>query len=102
MATLISAVGVARTKLSEQTIVSYGAGSAGLGIVRQVRDAMVALDGIDKAEATKRFWLVDKHGLVTREMAAQEKRPGWEEFAHDRDEGSDGGLLDVVKRALLS
>ena len=95
----MSAVGVAGTKLSEQTVVLYGAGSAGLGIVRQVRDAMVALDRIDKAEATKRFWLVDKHGLVTREMAAQEKRPGWEEFAHDRDEGSDGGLLAVVKRA---
>lgn len=99
LATLMSAVGVACTKLSEQTIVLYGAGSAGLGIVRQVRDAMVALDGIDKAAATKRFWLVDKHGLVTCEIAAQEKRLGWEEFAHDRDEGSDGGLLDVVKRA---
>src|SRR5258706_5557874 len=95
----MSAVGVASTKLSEQTIVVYGAGSAGLGIVRQIRDAMVALDGIEKAEATKRFWLVDKHGLVTREVAAQEKRPGWEEFAHDRDEESDGGLLSVVKRA---
>jgi malate dehydrogenase (oxaloacetate-decarboxylating) len=99
LATLISAVGVARTKLSEQTIVLYGAGSAGLGIVRQVRDAMVALDGIDKAEATKRFWLVDKHGLVTREVVSQENRPGWEEFARDRVEGSDEGLLDVVKRA---
>jgi malate dehydrogenase (oxaloacetate-decarboxylating) len=95
----MSAVGVAGSKLSEQTIVLYGAGSAGLGIVRQVRDAMVALDGIDKAEATKRFWLVDKHGLVTHEMATQERRPGWEEFAHDRDERSDGGLLDVIKRA---
>jgi len=99
LATLMSAVGVAGTKLSEQTIVLYGAGSAGLGIVRQVRGAMVTLDGLDKMEATKRFWLVDKHGLVTREMAAQDQRPGWEEFAHGRDEGSDGGLLDVVKRA---
>ena len=95
----MSAVAVAGTKLSEQTIVLYGAGSAGLGIVRQVRDAMVTLDGIDKAEATNRFWLVDKHGLVTRKIAAHEKRPGWEEFAHECDEWSNEGLLNVVKRA---
>ena len=84
----------------EQTIVLYDTGSASLGIVRQVRDAVVAR--IDKAEATESFRLVDKHELVTREMAAQEKRPGWEGFAHDHDEGRHGGLLAVVKRAKVT
>lgn len=69
LATLTSAIGVTGTVLSEQTIVLYSTGSAGIGIVRQVRDAAVAPDGIDKAEATEMFRLVDKHGLVTREMA---------------------------------
>ncbi len=38
--------------------------SAGLGITKQLRDAMVATDGTPEEEANAKFWLIDKHGLI--------------------------------------
>ncbi|CAG7846996.1 NAD-dependent malic enzyme, mitochondrial Short=NAD-ME; Flags: Precursor [Serendipita indica DSM 11827] len=100
LAALMSAVGITKTKLSDQTIVVYGAGSAGLGIARQVRDAMVILDGLDKEEATKRFHLVDKDGLVTVSIVSQTNHAGWAEFQRSDEEGQNGAsLLDVVKHS---
>ena len=45
----MSAVGVTRSTLADQRFVIFGAGSAGLGIARQLRDGIVALDGVDRA-----------------------------------------------------
>lgn len=97
LATLMSAVGITKTKLSDQTIVVYGAGSAGLGIARQIRDAMVILDKMDKAEATKRFYLVDKDGLVTQSLVAECNHTGWAEFERKDSDGHGTGLLDVIR-----
>lgn len=97
LATLMSAIGITKTKLSDQTIVVYGAGSAGLGIARQIRDAMVVLDRVDKADATKRFYLVDKDGLVTQSLVDKYKHSGWEEFQRSDSEGHGSSLLDVVR-----
>lgn len=58
----MSAVGVTKTKLTDQRIIVYGAGTAGLGIVWQLRDAMVAIDGAKKEDANKQFWIIDKDG----------------------------------------
>ena len=46
LACVMAAVGVTRSTLSEQRIVIFGAGSAGLGVARQLRDGMVLLDGL--------------------------------------------------------
>lgn len=113
----MSAVGVTKSKLSAQRIIVYGAGTAGLGIARQVRDAMVLLDGASFEEASARFWMIDKQGLLTaklhkaggvRESFPQEFIRGEEEWA-DKDKGAafhasldlcsyDAvSLLDVVK-----
>jgi malic enzyme len=46
-----------------------GAGSAGIGIVRQVRAAMVA-DGLTEAEARSRILVTDSKGLVVAGNAA--------------------------------
>ena len=100
LAALMSAVGITKTKLSDQTIVIYGAGSAGLGIARQLRDAMVILDNLDKGEATKRFHLVDKDGLVTASIVGRTNHAGWAEFQRSDEEGENGAsLLDVVKNS---
>jgi len=93
----MSAVGITKTKLSDQTIVVYGAGSAGLGIARQIRDAMVILDKVDKKEATKRFYLVDKDGLVTQSLVDKCQRSGWAEFQRSDSECRSPSLLDVVR-----
>ncbi|KAG8869307.1 NAD-dependent malic enzyme, mitochondrial [Serendipita sp. 405] len=100
LAALMSAVGITKTKLSDQTIVIYGAGSAGLGVARQIRDAMVILDGMDKEEATRRFHLVDKDGLVTKSLVDKAQHAGWAEFQRNDDEAQEGtSLCDVVKRS---
>jgi malate dehydrogenase (oxaloacetate-decarboxylating) len=46
LAALLAAIGVTKSKLKDQRIVIYGAGSAGVGIAKQIRDGMVLLDGI--------------------------------------------------------
>jgi len=71
LAALVAAVGVAsdnKGKLSDQRIVIYGAGSAGIGIADAIRDGMVAVDGITKEEAQRRFWCIDREGLIVQSM----------------------------------
>lgn len=101
----MAAVGVTKSKLSDQRIVIYGAGSAGLGIARQLRDGIVALDGLDVAEANKQFYLIDKFGLIKDGLAQEKVRDAVKEFARHNEEWKDVetngngeiGLLDVVK-----
>jgi malate dehydrogenase (oxaloacetate-decarboxylating) len=70
LAAAISAVRVCGTSLRNQRVVIFGAGTAGTGIADQIRDAMVG-EGISKEEATKRFWCVDRQGLLTSDMHDQ-------------------------------
>lgn len=56
----MGAVGVTKSKLSDQRYVIFGVGSAGTGIALQIRDAMVKADNIPEKEANQRFWLVDR------------------------------------------
>ena len=48
-------------------MVIFGAGTAGVGIADQIRDAMVR-EGLSQEDATARFWLVDIDGLLTDDM----------------------------------
>lgn len=100
LATLTAALQVNGEKLSEQRIVQFGAGSAGLGIVRQIRDAMVLVDGTEKKEAASKFWLVDKFGLVKRGLGDKVRPEIEDDFVRPEDHwGTDEThLLDVVKR----
>ena len=56
----MGAIGVTKSKLSEQRIIIFGAGSAGSGIATQIRDAMVKADDIPETEANGKFWLIDR------------------------------------------
>jgi malic enzyme len=67
LAALRSAVWVSGTRIRDQRVVVFGAGTAGVGIADQLRDAMVR-DGADRDEATRRIWCVDKQGLLTDDM----------------------------------
>src|SRR5581483_10819373 len=68
LAAVISAVRVCGTPLRSQRVVIFGAGTAGIGIADQIRDAMVR-EGSSEAEARKCFWCVDRQGLLTTDMA---------------------------------
>ncbi|BBO32821.1 NAD-dependent malic enzyme [Lacipirellula parvula] len=64
---LLNAVERTRTTWTEQRVVIFGAGTAGVGIADQIRDLMVR-HGLQVDEATLRIWLVDLPGLLTAEM----------------------------------
>lgn len=104
LSALMSAVGVTKTKLSDQRILVYGAGSAGVGIIWQLRDAMIRIDGVSKEEASKRFYMIDKDGLITKGFGSK-IRHGQEDFVRPDEEWDDNdrhdgkiGLLQVVKK----
>lgn len=63
LAALMAAFKVAETKIRDQQVVIFGAGTAGSGIADQICAAMVR-DGLREEEARKRLWLIDKEGLL--------------------------------------
>ncbi|MDQ1502996.1 MAG: hypothetical protein QOD57_723 [Actinomycetota bacterium] len=67
LAAVLSGVAVSGVPLAEHRVVIFGAGSAGSGIARQLRDAMIGC-GLNEAEATARIWAVDRAGLLTDDM----------------------------------
>ncbi|KAF9778268.1 hypothetical protein BJ322DRAFT_1025336 [Thelephora terrestris] len=105
LAAVMAAIGVTKTKLSDQRFIIYGAGSAGLGVARQIRDAMVLIDGFPVGEANKRFWMIDRYGVIKESLGPSKIRPELEEFTRPDDEwvnvqNSDNqvGLLDAVRQ----
>ncbi|OSD01203.1 hypothetical protein PYCCODRAFT_1436698 [Trametes coccinea BRFM310] len=107
LAAMMSAVGVTKSKLSEQRYVVYGAGTAGLGITKQLRDGIMSIDKLSRADANKRFYLLDRYGLIKESLGPAGKiRDAVREFvrpdaewagAHANDQG-EVGLLEVVRR----
>lgn len=102
---MMAAVGVTKTKLSEQRYVVYGAGTAGLGIARQLRDGIMSIDRISREEANKRFFLLDRYGLVKESLGPSRIRDSLREYVRPDAEWADVqpndkgeiGLLEVVK-----
>ncbi|AXV40163.1 MAG: NAD-dependent malic enzyme [Methanobacterium sp. BAmetb5] len=102
MAALLNALEVTGTPLSHHRVLIYGAGTAGCGIADQIWKQMVK-EGLNHEEAYRRFWLIDRKGLVTstREDIDYFKAP----YARPPEEteiwgsGDDpGDLLDVVRK----
>ncbi len=65
--TLLSAVNVTRVPLKAHRIAVLGAGSAGSGISSLLLNVMMA-EGLSRAEARSRFFLVDRDGLLVEGM----------------------------------
>jgi malate dehydrogenase (oxaloacetate-decarboxylating) len=105
LAAAISAVRVCGTPLRNQRVLIFGAGTAGVGVADQLCGAMVR-EGLSKEDAVKRFWLVDRQGLLTTGMAGplpdyQEiyTRPAAESKAWKHDDQDNGvNLEEVVRR----
>jgi malate dehydrogenase (oxaloacetate-decarboxylating) len=70
LAAAISAVRVCGTPLRHQRVVICGAGTAGIGVADQLREAMMR-EGLSQEDAALRFWCVDRQGLLTVDMAGQ-------------------------------
>jgi malate dehydrogenase (oxaloacetate-decarboxylating) len=105
LAAVLAGMRVAGSRPSEQRVVIFGAGTAGVGIADQIRAVMIS-DGLAEDEATRRFWLVDKQGLLVDDMS--DLRDFQQPYARPRSEvsawermGTDEavGLYDVVANA---
>src|SRR5262249_10504688 len=60
---ILGAVKVTGKSLKEQQIVVLGAGSAGIGVADLLRAAMRD-EGLSDTDARRRFWVVDRTGLL--------------------------------------
>ena len=105
LAAVLSGARVTGAPLRDHRIVIFGAGSAGLGIADQLRDALIA-DGLDPQEASDRFWCIDRYGLITDDAEGLDHhRRRYARRAADvadwhRDEQVGGiALAEVVRRA---
>jgi len=105
LAAAVSAVRVCGSPLRNQRVVIVGAGTAGLGIADQIRDAMTR-EGLSREDATARFWLVDADGLLIddmgdrlRDFQAPYARPSAEVKRWKRN-GAEGAidLAEVVRQ----
>ena len=67
MAALYAGLRVTGSRMRDQNLVVFGAGTAGIGIADQVRDAMVA-DGATPAQAASQIWPIDRQGLLFDDM----------------------------------
>lgn len=85
-------------KLSEQTYLCFGGGTAGAGIASRVLREMVS-EGISEEEAYKHFFMVDKQGLLFDDM--DDLTPQQRPFAKKRSDYPNADkltdLLEVVK-----
>lgn len=101
LGTVLAACRTAGMDFADARVVIVGAGSAGCGIAEQmVRGLMAA--GLDEAEARKRFYLVDRDGLIRDDL--QQMSPRQAPFKRSASDLSkwqgDFGLADVVRNVL--
>ncbi|EFW25365.1 malolactic enzyme [Solobacterium moorei] len=85
-------------KLSDQTYLCFGGGTAGAGIASRVLREMIS-EGISEEEAYKHFFMVDKQGLLFDDM--DDLTPQQRPFAKKRSDYPNADkltdLLEVVK-----
>jgi malate dehydrogenase (oxaloacetate-decarboxylating) len=102
--TVLAAVKVTGTRLRDQVVAVFGAGSAGCGIAEQICAAMVR-DGLSETEARSRCFLIDRSGLLREGLSGlppfqqafaqpAERLAGWRV-----DRAGTIGLAEVVNNA---
>jgi malate dehydrogenase (oxaloacetate-decarboxylating) len=102
--TLLSAVTVTGIPLSEQRVVFFGFGGAGLGIAQLICSVMRDA-GLSEQEAYRRFYAVDRYGLLVegaegvRSEQAPFARPKSDLAGWQLSNPQEIGLLDVVRNA---
>ena len=104
LAAVLAGVKAGGRPLREHRIVIFGAGSAGIGVADDLREALRS-DGLSREEATAHIWCVDRFGLLTddqdslRDFQVRYARPAAETKGWARDADHDGvTLAEVVDR----
>ena len=95
---IFGSLDISGEKLTDQVYLCYGGGTAGAGIASRVLREMVS-EGLSEEEAYRRFFMVDKQGLLFDDM--DDLTPEQKPFAKKRADFSNADkltdLLEVVK-----
>lgn len=98
LAGVLGALNISKEKLADQKFLTFGAGTAGMGIAKMLYDEMVR-QGVEPSEAKKHFYLVDVQGLLFDDT--EELTPEQQQFTRSRNEFANADeltdLLNVVK-----
>lgn len=98
LAGVLGAMNISKEKLTDQIFLTFGAGTAGMGIAKMLYEELIR-QGMEPAEAKKRFYLVDKQGLLFEDTPGL--TPKQKPFTRQRTEFANAGeltdLLSVVK-----
>ena len=97
LAGILGALKISGEKLTDQIYMCFGAGTAGAGIARRIFNEMVE-QGLSEEEAKKRFYLVDRQGLLFEdtEGLTPEQIP----FARKRSEFTNANELTTLEAAV--
>jgi malate dehydrogenase (oxaloacetate-decarboxylating) len=101
LAAVYGALRISGLPMRDQIVVVYGAGTAGMGVADQIRDAMVA-DGATVEQATSQIWPIASRGLLFDDM--DRLRDFQIPYAKNRrqlgvPEEARVGLVDAIKMA---
>jgi len=103
-ATLLAAVHATGIPLSQQTIVMFGAGAAGIGIINLLITAMKE-EGLSETQARSRIYAFNRYGLLVegargiKESQRHLVRRRVDVASWKLEGGEDVSLLDVVRNA---
>ncbi|ECB9704023.1 NAD-dependent malic enzyme [Listeria monocytogenes] len=105
VAAVLATIPVSKIPLSEQKIIIFGAGTAGIGIADQLSAQWMRETGLPFESAKKHFYLVDRNGLVLDNMT--DLTTGQKKYAHPSTEWSNvptdtlENLMEAVHPTML-
>ena len=100
LAGVLGAMNISKEKITDQVFLTFGAGTAGVGIANMLFDELVR-EGLSEKEARKHFYLVDKQGLLFEDTEGL--TPGQKAFVRKRcefDNADELTNLEAVVKAV--
>ncbi|WP_429972957.1 malolactic enzyme [Enterococcus sp. AZ163] len=97
LAGVLGALNISGEDLTKQTVMTFGAGTAGVGIANQLLDEMTR-QGLSEEEARKQFYMVDKQGVLFEDT--EELTNGQKPFTHQRSEFANADELTNLAAAV--
>lgn len=100
LAGVLGAMNISKEKITDQVFLTFGAGTAGVGIANMLFDELVR-EGLSEKEAKKHFYLVDKQGLLFEDTEGL--TPGQKAFVRKRcefDNADELTNLEAVVKAV--
>lgn len=99
LAGVLGGLNISGEQLKDQTILTFGAGTAGVGIANILLDEMIR-QGVPEEEARQHFYQVDKQGLLFEDTKGL--TPGQIPFARKRSEFTNADELTNLEAVVIA